>query len=132
MDGSRTRRATDRITSELLELIRKEDKEPEKGVLLILYQMSELISDNAELVKTIDESITNHNKEFAKHKEESLGYLNKAKGAGRVLLTSIVIFKVLMLSILSFLYSDYKELKTKVQAQEVSHTFYSIKDKQEN
>lgn len=124
MGEGRDRRASDRITAELLELIKKESREPEKGVLLILYQMSELVTTNVSLVREVKKSVSAHNKVFEEHKEESLGYLNKAKGGWKVLLASVALFNILLLSALGYIFGDYKELKkgvAKVQSTQVTH-----------
>lgn len=112
------RRATDKITEEILELIKKEEREPEKGTLLILYQISDLIASNTRLVHEMHDTLMAQNSAFEQHKEKSMEYLNKGKGAWRVLAIALVAFKMVLLGMLSFLYSDYSTLKKRVAAIE--------------
>ena len=114
MPPTPNRRVTDKITEELLDLIKKEDREPEKGVLLILYQISELISFNANLVQEIHSTLAQQNKVFEAHRSQNLEYINKGKGAWKVLAIVLIAFKGLLVSAAAFAYFDYTKLKDKV------------------
>jgi len=104
----------DRLEEELVERIKKEKGEKEKGILLLLYKISTTIEDNSKQIGMLSVTLQECGDNIKEYKAVNLEYINKGKGAWKVLLIVLGIFHGLLVSGMSFAYLDYKDVKQRI------------------
>ena len=123
------RMSDDVIRHRLQELIELEPDPKERARLLIMMQISGLLIDNVQSVRTLTTELHEHRSEFSIHIDEERKLFNQGRGAWRVFLVSVAIVQGLLGYIYFKHIDEMREIKKVVAVHE--RQIYSMDGKLE-
>jgi hypothetical protein len=112
------RRASDIEASKLSDMLEKENDESKRALLLVLSSLNANLMANTAATESIRKDLTAHLSSYQVHMEITTEYINKGKGAWKVVAWVLGLAQVLLIGIVASVHTDMRAFSNSITALE--------------